>query len=66
MVATDEQTKKELFYFYPKRQLQPDGIHTKPLKIEELKQGYIFYEVISSFKLRYNAVFSWFGRIFLI
>ena len=31
MVATYEQTKKGLSYFYPKGQVQDDGIHTKPL-----------------------------------
>ena len=31
MVATYEQTKKGLSFFYPKRQVQVDGIHTKPL-----------------------------------
>ena len=31
MVATYEQTKKGLSYFYPKRQVQDDGIYTKPL-----------------------------------
>ena len=29
--ATCEQTKKELFYFYPKRIVDVDGIHTRPL-----------------------------------
>ena len=33
MVATYEHTKKELSYFYPKRQVQDDGIHTKPLNL---------------------------------
>ena len=33
MVATYEQTKKGLSYFYPKRQVQDDGIHTKPLNL---------------------------------
>ena len=28
MVATYEQTKKGLSYFYPKGQVQDDGIHT--------------------------------------
>ena len=32
MVATYEETKKGLSYFYPKRQVQDDGIHTNPLK----------------------------------
>ena len=33
MVATYEQTKKGISYFYPKRQTQDDGIHTKPLNL---------------------------------
>ena len=33
MVATYEQTKKGLIYFYPKRQVQDDGNHTKPLNL---------------------------------
>ena len=33
MVATYEQTKKGLSYFYPKRQVQDDGIQTKPLNL---------------------------------
>ena len=33
VVATYEQTKKGLSYFYPKRQVQDDGIHTKPLNL---------------------------------
>ena len=33
MVATYEQTKKGLSYFYPKRQVQDDGFHTKPLNL---------------------------------
>ena len=33
MLATYEQTKKGLSYFYPKRQVQDDGIHTKPLNL---------------------------------
>ena len=32
-VATYEQTKKGLSYFYPKRIVQCDGIHTAPLNI---------------------------------
>ena len=38
MVATYEQTKKELSYFYQKRQVQDDGIHIKPLNLYELTQ----------------------------
>ena len=32
-VATYEQTKKGLSYFYPKRIAEEDGIHTKPLHL---------------------------------
>ena len=32
-VATYEQTKKGLSYFYPKRLVREDGIHTKPLDL---------------------------------
>ena len=38
MVATYEQTKKGLSYFCPKRQVQNDGFHTKPLNLSELMQ----------------------------
>ena len=31
-VATYQQTKKGLSYFYPKRFVEVDGIHTKPLE----------------------------------
>ena len=33
MVATYEQTEKGLSFFYPKRQVHDDGIHTKPLNL---------------------------------
>ena len=33
MFATYEQTNKGLSYFYPKRQVQDDGIHTKPSNV---------------------------------
>ena len=33
MVDTYEQSKKGLNYFYPKRQVQDDGFHTKPLNL---------------------------------
>ena len=33
MVATYEQTNKGLSYFHPKRPVQDDGIHTKPLNL---------------------------------
>ena len=32
-VATYEQTSKGLTYFYPKRLVEEDGIHTKPLDL---------------------------------
>ena len=32
-VATYEQVKKGLSYFYPKRIVDSDGIHTQPLKL---------------------------------
>ena len=32
-VATYEQTKKRLSYSYPKRIVEEDGIHTKPLQL---------------------------------
>ena len=32
-VATYEQTKKELSFFYPKRKVLPDGAHTVPLNL---------------------------------
>ena len=32
-VATYEQTKKRLSYFYPRRIVEEDGIHTKPLHL---------------------------------
>ena len=32
-VVTYEQTNKGLSYFYPKRIVQSDGIHTKPLEL---------------------------------
>ena len=35
-VATYEQTMKGLCYFYPKRIVEDDGIHTKPLHLAVL------------------------------
>ena len=32
-VATYEQTKKGLSYFYPKRIVDADGMHTRPLSL---------------------------------
>ena len=34
MFATYEQTKKGLSYFYPKRHVQGDGVHKKPLQLK--------------------------------
>ena len=33
MMATYEQTKKGLSYFYPITQVEDDGMHTKPLNL---------------------------------
>ena len=33
-VATYEQTKEGLSYFYPKRPVEEDGIHTQPLELQ--------------------------------
>ena len=33
LLGTIEQTKKGLSYFYPKREVLDDGIHTKPLNL---------------------------------
>ena len=54
MVATYEQTKKRLSYFYPKRQVQGDGIHTKPLNLKEL---------IWCSKFAHDVVLYWFYDI---
>ena len=32
-VATSDQTKKGLFFFYPKKNVDADGIHTRPLSL---------------------------------
>ena len=32
-VATYEQTKRGLSYIYPKKNVDPDGIHTRPLNL---------------------------------
>ena len=32
-VAANEETKKGLSYFYPKRLVEEDGVHTKPLDL---------------------------------
>ena len=37
-VATTEQVKKGLSYFYPKRRIEGDGIHTQPLICKKLSQ----------------------------
>ena len=55
MVATYEQTKKRLSYFYPKRQVQDDRIHTKPLNLKKLMRC---NEFITSDAMYYNFVTS--------
>ena len=56
--AMYEQTKKGLSYFYPKRILEEDGIHTKLLYLLVLVIVFIvcpfLYNVIESFKLSHN------------
>ena len=42
-VATYEQTKKGLSYFYPKRIVDVDGIHTRPLKFETILLCIVFF-----------------------
>ena len=42
-VATYEQVKKSLSYFYPKRIVETDGIHTQPLNL-------VRYSLIARFK----------------
>ena len=51
MVATYEQTKRGLIFFYPKRQVHYDGIHTKPLNLQEL---------ICCSKIIHDVVLYWF------
>ena len=36
-VATYEQVKKGLSYFYPKRMVETDGIHTQPLNLSDIQ-----------------------------
>ena len=65
--ATYEQAKKGLSYFYPKRQVQDDGIHTKPLNLQELKLitcdamyltsvAVCYWCIIIIVKIKYEAV----------
>ena len=35
-VVTYEQLKKGLSYFYPKREVEGDGIHTEPVNLQEI------------------------------
>ena len=57
-VATYEQTKKGLSYFYTKRIVDEDGIHTKPLRLSVLIIFSIvcpfLYILINFFKLLHN------------
>ena len=47
-VATYEQVKKGLSYFYPKRRVETDGIHTQPL-IWKTFTHFLFYNVMYLF-----------------
>ena len=57
-VATYEQTKKTLSYFYPKKLVEEDGIHPKPLHLWVLILVLIvcpfLYILINFFKLSHN------------
>ena len=62
-VATYEQRKKRLFYFCPKRRVEEDGIHTKPLHLIQVLIRVsiacpIFYILIKFFKLKNNLFTS--------
>ena len=41
--ATYEQTKKGLSYFYPKRIVDADGIHTRPLNLLTILLCIVFF-----------------------
>ena len=56
-VATYEQTKKGLSYFYPKRIVEEDGIHKKPLPLFFYYSFIVFpflYFLFNFFKLLHN------------
>ena len=57
-IATYEQTKRKLSYFYPKRKVEEDGIHTKPLHLQVLMIFLIvcpfLYNLINFFTLLHN------------
>ena len=44
-VATYEQVKKSLSYFYPKRIVETDGIHTQPLNLWDFES---FFDILMS------------------
>ena len=46
-VATYEQTKKGLSYFYPKREVECDGIHTKPLNTKRKPLNLFVYDAVN-------------------
>ena len=52
-VATYEQTKKGLSYLYPKRLVEEDGIHNKPLDL------YIFLSMLSCSFMHSFYLFLW-------
>ena len=45
-VATYEQVKKGLSYFYPKRIVESDGIHTQPPSLRDV-HSFFFFSVLS-------------------
>ena len=56
-VATYEQTQKRLSYLYPKRFVEDDGIHTKPLYFQIYPSNFLcsfLYILISFLTLYYN------------
>ena len=42
-VATYEQTEKGLSYFYPKRIVDVDGLHTRPLNLKTILLCIVFF-----------------------
>ena len=51
-VGTKEQIEKGLSYLYPKRNVERDGIHTRPLNLKNKRLNFlmpcIFFEIIPS------------------
>ena len=78
-VATYEQSKKGLSYFYPKRIVDADGIHTPPLNLYtnllctvifllkfKCKAIVSIYNTCHSFKLLFNQLFQTITKSFYI